>query len=139
MAKTGYFVVIGCGRLGSRVAGYLSEQGHSVVVIDAREETFERLPAEFTGFTIHGDASEIETLKQAKMERADVVMALTSDDNTNFMLAQIARKMFGVTRVISYVHNPENMELFKDFSIEAFCPVLLAFETLKGLLEEMKS
>lgn len=136
LPRAGYFVIIGCGRIGSRMAGYLSSRGHSVVVIDIKEEAFERLPPEFTGFTIHGDAAEIETLKTAKMEKADAVMALTSDDNTNFMIAQIARKVFGVTRVISNVHNPENMELFEDFRIEAFCPTLLAFETLKRLLGE---
>ncbi len=133
MPKSYYFVVVGCGRLGSKVAGYLSEKGHSVVVMDKNENAFERLPPEFTGFTVYGDATEMESLKEAKVNMADMVLAFTANDNTNFMVAQIALRIFGVPRVVAYVHEPENIELFKEFGIEVVCPTLLTFETMKGI------
>ena len=62
-----YIIIVGCGRLGSKIAANLSNLGHSVVVVDKHETSFEHLTQEFTGFTIVGNATEIESLKKAKI------------------------------------------------------------------------
>ncbi len=132
--KSLYVVIVGCGRMGSIVANYASTEGHNVVVIDKDEKAFELLSPEFSGFTILGDATEVENLVAAKAERADVFLALTSDDNTNFMVSMIAKNYFGVKRVMARVYEPENYDLFRELGIDAVSPILLMSEALKGIL-----
>ncbi len=127
-----YVIIVGCGKMGSIVANYASSEGHNVVVIDKDERSFELLSPEFSGFTIVGDATEVENLKLAKVERADMVLALTTDDNTNFMVSMIAKYVFGVRKVVSRVYDPENLQLFLDFGIDAVSPILLMAEALRG-------
>ncbi len=129
-----YVIIVGCGKMGSIVANDASKEGHNVVVIDKNEKAFDNLSPEFSGFTIQGDATEVENLKAAKIENADILLALTNDDNTNFMVSMIAKKVYGVERVIARVYDPENFELFRQFEINAISPILLMTEALKGLL-----
>lgn len=132
--KSLYVIIVGCGRMGSIVANYASAEGHSVVVIDKDEKAFELLSPDFSGFTIHGDATEVENLKAAKAESADVFLALTNDDNTNFMAAMIAKYVFGIKKVVARVYDPDNYQLFQDFEIHSISPILLMAEALKGVL-----
>ncbi len=133
--KSLYILIVGCGRLGSRSAGILSNQGHSVVVLDTDEKHFESLPPEFTGFRILGDCTEIEILKEAKISRADMVLAFTDDDNTNYMVSQVAKEVFKVKNVIARVYDPANLKLFHQFNIKTITPMLLALESLIGTFE----
>ncbi len=120
--------------MGSILANYTSSEGHNVVVIDKDERAFEHLSPEFSGFTILGDATEVENLETAKTGRADVFFALTNNDNTNFMVSMIAKNHFGVRRVIARVYDPENYKLFQDLGINAVSPILLMAEALKGII-----
>ena len=72
-----YIVIVGCGRLGSYLANQLSRSGHSIVVIDANENTFLELSPDFSGFRITGDATQIAVLREAKLKQADVFFATT--------------------------------------------------------------
>ncbi|MDZ4120913.1 MAG: TrkA family potassium uptake protein, partial [Candidatus Cloacimonadaceae bacterium] len=110
--KTKYFVIIGCGRLGSTLANRLSAIGHSIVMIDRNNEAFEMLDTGFSGFKVFGDANEFFILKQAKAEKADVVLAVTSDDNLNIMLAQLCQTIFGVQRVIARISKPGRQKIY---------------------------
>ncbi|MGC9383362.1 MAG: potassium channel family protein [Kosmotogaceae bacterium] len=133
--KKGYYVVIfGCGRLGSRIANWLSGTGNSVVVIDIEEVAFQSLLYEFTGFTITGDATELETFRSAKVDMADFVLVLTSDDNTNVMIGMVAKEYYNVPRVLARVTDPNNIELFSEFGIEIICPTMLAVENIEERL-----
>lgn len=125
-AESLYVVVVGCGRIGSIVATKLSIFGNNVVVIDSDETALESLPEEFTGFKIIGDVTEISVLRDAKLDKADVLLALTGDDNTNFMVASVAKRFFGVKRVIARVNEPANEDIFKEFDIEIVSPTRLA-------------
>ncbi len=125
-AESLYVVVVGCGRIGSIVATKLSVSGSNVVVIDSDETALESLPEEFTGFKIIGDVTEISVLRDAKLDKADVLLALTGDDNTNFMVASVAKRFFGVKRVIARVNEPANEDIFKEFDIEIVSPTQLA-------------
>jgi trk system potassium uptake protein TrkA len=123
-----YIVIVGCGRLGSHLANRLSRTGHSVVVIDKDGGAFDQLTAEFGGFHIEGNATEFAVLKQAKIDKADVVIAATHDDNLNMMVAQIAKKLFDIGKVMARVLDPTREEIYRELGIETVCPTVIAAE-----------
>lgn len=130
-----YVIIIGCGRLGAHLAASLSGQGHSVVAVDSRNAAFDALTSEFSGFKLEGDATEFAVLKQAKIDRADLVVATTDDDNVNLMVAQIAGKIFNVPRVVARVEDPHKEEIYGPLGIETICPASLANRTFMKTLE----
>jgi trk system potassium uptake protein TrkA len=112
-----FIVIVGCGRLGSHV-----------VVIDADEGAFANLSPEYSGFRIEGDATEPAVLKQAKVDKADMVIAATRDDNVNLMVAQVARAAFSVPRVLARVFEPARKPIYRRLGIESICPTSVAAE-----------
>ena len=132
--KEKYIIIIGCGTLGSTLANRLSKSGHSLVVIDQKESSFKNLDDGYSGFIIHGSANEFFIISQAKVDKADVVLALTDDDNLNIMLSQICTKLYNVPRVIARVNNPNNSSVFSKLGVEAICPALLGCDALETLL-----
>lgn len=121
-----YIIIIGCGRLGSFIANQMSSQGHSVVVIDKQESAFFALGDEFSGFKIEGDITEILLLEKAKVQRADVVLAVTNDDNLNLMLVQVCKQIYNVPKVIARVEKPEKQQLFEELGVYSICPTEIA-------------
>jgi trk system potassium uptake protein TrkA len=120
-----YIVVIGCGRSGSYLANQLSKAGEDVVVIDKKLRSFDRLSAEFTGFTINGDATEIEVLKSAKFDKADVVVITTDNDNVNAMVAQIASELYQIPKVMVRLLDPEKEVIYRDLDVITMSPTNL--------------
>jgi trk system potassium uptake protein TrkA len=114
-------VIMGSGRTGSLLACLLSRAGHDVTVIDWSESAFDRLPDDFPGKTVLGNAVDQETLQLAGLESADVFVAATSGDNRNIMASEIARTVFEVPRVISRVKDPNRAGIFKKLGIEVDC------------------
>jgi len=137
MARDKLFIlIVGCGRLGSHVAGMLSRQGHSVVALDIAAEAFENLPAEYSGFRVEGSGTELAILKQAKIDKADLVIATTREDNVNLMVAQVARRIFKVPRVLARVYDPKREQVYRDLGVDTVCPTTMAAEALLGRLAE---
>lgn len=130
-----YVVIVGCGRLGSLLAGLLSEVGSSVVVIDIEESAFDLLTAGFSGFRIVGDAVEIEVLRAAKTHKADCLLATTEEDNVNLMVAQVARKVFNVPKVLARVFDPRREGVYREFDIETVSPTKLMAAAFLASLE----
>jgi trk system potassium uptake protein TrkA len=128
MKNNRYIVIVGCGRLGSHLANQLSREGHSVVVIDTDEATFNDLSPDFSGFRVEGDAAHMAVLKEAKLKKADVLIATTHEDNVNLMVAQVARKVFGVPNVLARVFDPKREEVYARLGIETICPTSVAAE-----------
>ena len=128
MKNSLYIVIIGCGRLGSLLANQLSRVGHSVVVIDTDESSFDGLSPDFSGFRVVGDATQIAVLKQAKLKNADVLFAATHEDNVNLMVAQVARKVFNVQHVLARVFDPRREQVYEQLGIETICPTAVAAE-----------
>jgi trk system potassium uptake protein TrkA len=126
MKNNRYIVIVGCGRLGSDLASRLSREGHSVVVIDTDEATFNDLSPDFSGFRVQGDATHMAILMEAKLKRADVLIATTHEDNVNLMVAQVARKVFGVSNVLARVFDPKREEVYARLGIETICPTSVA-------------
>jgi trk system potassium uptake protein TrkA len=131
-----FIVVVGCGRLGAHVASRLSAAGCGVVVVDCREEAFAGLSAEFSGFRVEGDATEMALLRKAKVEQADMVIAATREDNVNLMVAQIALNVLGTRRVVARVTDPHREAVFRELGIETICPTTLGADLLLKSLSE---
>jgi len=98
-----YVIIVGCGRVGSELAKLLSAEGHNVVVIDKNRESFDRLGKSFNGITLLGNGFNLELLREVGIKGADAFCAVTNGDNTNLIAAQVAKKIFGVPKVIARV------------------------------------
>lgn len=125
-----FIIIVGCGRLGSYLANKLSFYGHYLVVIDINAAAFDSLESQFSGFRIEGDATEFAVLKQAKLDKADVVVATTERDTVNLMVAQIAKKIFQVPRVMARVFDPKRAQVYSDFGIDGICPITVAGDAI---------
>jgi trk system potassium uptake protein TrkA len=110
--------VIGCGRTGSKLANYFSSKNHNIVVIDNDESTFQKLEASFNGITILGNGIDEEILLKAGIEKADAVLTMTKNDNTNIMAGQIAKKIYQIKKVIAKINNQSREELYKTLGLE---------------------
>ena len=136
-------MIVGAGRVGSSVARMALNAGHEVSVLDEDPLSHERLDAnqgaswEDAGgrFTV-GTALEIDALLEAGVEEADVFVASTNGDNTNLVIAQIARKRFGVDRVIARVLDPARAKWYAEQGLETICPTqaaIVEFERALGV------
>jgi trk system potassium uptake protein TrkA len=118
-------VIMGCGRVGARLARQFDHEGHQVAVIDLSSQALERLDTDFNGSTIVGTGIDEDVLKRAGIEQAEVFLALTSSDNPNIMASQIARLVFRVPRVITRIYDPAREDTFHDLGLETICPTTL--------------
>jgi trk system potassium uptake protein TrkA len=128
-------VVVGCGRLGGLLANRLSAAGNSVVVVDRREMAFDRLSPSFSGYRVLGDAVEFHVMQMARVEEADYLFATTVEDNTNLMVAQVAKYVFGVKHVIARVYDPAREHLYDGFGIETINPTLLSADKFLSMVK----
>lgn len=132
-----FIVIVGCGRLGSFLANRFSRDGHSVVIIDINEAKFENLSAEFSGFRIEGDATEIAVLKQAKIDKTDAMIAATREDNVNLMIAQIAKRIYKVPKVMARIFDLRREEIFRQLDIETISPTSIAGDAFLSSIQNM--
>ena len=129
-------VIMGCGRVGARLAGLLNDDGHTVTILDTDVYSFRRLPPGFNGMPLVGNAMDEESLKKAGIEETDVFVALTQGDNRNVMAAQIAKHIFNVPRVICRIYDPLRQELYSTLGLETFTPTAIFAQMLKERLED---
>jgi trk system potassium uptake protein TrkA len=118
-----HVVVVGCGRVGSSLAASLTGAGHSVAVLDRRPEAFARLGPEFTGKTIAGIGFDRDRLREAGIEQAGAVAAVTSGDNSNILIARVARETFGVERVVARIYDPRRAMIYQRLGIPTVATV----------------
>ena len=102
-----YTIIVGCGRLGASLASRFSEDGGNVLVIDEDKNSFRKLSPNYGGMVIQGDATEISVLKRAEIKNATSVIAVTNHDNTNVMVAQLAKELFHIDNVIARLYDPD--------------------------------
>lgn len=123
-------LVVGCGRLGTRLAGILDEHGHDVAVIDSNPDAFRNLSEHFSGITIVGMPMDMKVLRNAGVENCDAMAVVTPDDNLNITVSQIARKFFGVKNVVARISDPAREKVFKSFGLKTVCPTKLASDAI---------
>ena len=117
-----YVVIVGCDEIGSAVARLLARDKHNIVVVDNDLKAFQHLGPTFNGITILGNGIDLDVQRKSGVEEADVFMALTGNDATNLMAAQVAGKMYHVPKVIARVADSENEALYKHFGIQTTSP-----------------
>ncbi|MBQ0135934.1 MAG: TrkA family potassium uptake protein [Oscillospiraceae bacterium] len=128
-------IIVGCGRLGGRLATMLSDKGYQVVIIDNDENSFKKLPEGFGGIQIKADGIDLETLKYVDIDDAAMLVACTGNDNMNSLIAQIASRIFGVPNVYVRFEDTDKEKLINGFNIQGIYP----FKLTMGIFEEMLS
>lgn len=129
-------VVVGYGRVGSRTVGALVEQNHEISLID-KEATRLSRAAQFEGVElVQGNGIDVDVQKEAGMDRADMLLAVTRDDNVNLMAAQVGRTYFNVPRAIARIYEPSHAEATQeDPHLTIVCPTLTAVQMIVGQVE----
>ncbi len=118
-----HVVVVGCGRVGSELAGTLVSAGHSVGVIDKSADAFRRLPSGFGGSKITGYGFDRDTLLRAGIEEASALAAVTNGDNSNIVTARVARESFNIEHVVARIYDPRRASVFQRLGIPTVATV----------------
>src|SRR5687767_14903152 len=134
-----FVLIVGCGRVGSAIAKAMLAEGHEVSVLDedpeaiallnkGQNESWEDLGGRFTV----GTALEIDALLEAGVEQADAFVASTDGDNTNLVIAQVAKRRFEVERVVVRVLDPARARWYAEQGLQTVCPTQTAIELLEA-------
>lgn len=113
MDTSKFVLIVGGGKIGFYLARELIRQKNEVILIERDQELYTQLRKTLEGYIILGDGCELRVLKEAGIERADVVVATTGYDEDNYVICQIAKQRFGVPKTVSRLRDPKNEELFK--------------------------
>ena len=129
-------IVVGCERLGSRLADSLSHQGHTVCIIDTNADAFNLLSDDFDGLTVLGVPMDMNVLRNAGIESCDAVAVVTSDDNLNITIAQIVKEFFYIENVVTRINDPAREQVFYSLGLNTFCPTKLACSVLETAITQ---
>jgi len=113
-----YIIVVGGGKVGYYLVKSLLEEGNEVLVIEKNAHKCAALTDELGANVLQGDGCEVSYLIEAGMGRADVVIAVTGDDEDNLAVCQVARHKFNVPRTIARINNPKNERIFRQLGID---------------------
>jgi trk system potassium uptake protein len=128
-------LIMGCGRVGARLASLLDEDGHEVTVLDNDTYSFRRLPPSFSGTALFGNGIDEEALKKAGIEDADLFVAVTQGDNRNVMACQVAKHIFKVPRVVCRIYDPLREEMYSALGLETISPTKVFAQLLREKIE----
>ena len=136
--KKVHVVIVGCGRVGSTLGRELVAAGHTVAVIDRKSEAFSRLGESFTGQKITGIGFDRDILIEAGIEKAGALAAVTNGDNSNILIARVAREEFGIERVVARIYDPKRAEIYERLGIATVATVKWTSERiLRRILPEL--
>jgi trk system potassium uptake protein len=127
-----YVLIVGAGKVGWNLARELIEKGNEVTVIESDHQRYDTVEEELEHAIQYGDGSELWVLERSGIERADMVIAVTGDDEDNILICQVAREKYGVERVISRCNNPRNLQHFKLLGVT---PAVSATDLILRLIE----
>ncbi len=113
-----YIIVVGGGKVGYYLARELMNEGHEVLVVEKDHSAAEALADRLGDVVVNADGCEIRSMNEAGMGRANVVVAVTGDDEDNLVICQMAKRKFGVPRTIARVNDPKNEDLFRELGID---------------------
>lgn len=114
-----YIIIVGGGKVGYYLTKHLLSAGNEVVVIEKNPKKVEVIMNDLGGVAIQGDGSDAGPMQEAGMNRADIVVAATGDDEDNLIVCQMAKKKFGVKRTIARINNPKNEHIFSVLGIDS--------------------
>lgn len=138
-----FVLIVGCGRAGSALAKTLLSDGHTVSVLDESAESHRLLDVDMESnwedagglFTV-GTALEIDALIEAGVEQADAFVAGTNGDNTNLVIAQIAKRRFDVPKVVVRVLDPRRADWYAEQGMHTICPTQAGINMLTAAVRE---
>ena len=122
-----HIIVVGCGKVGSSLSSVLIEQQHDVVIVESDLELMQNA-ADLDCIKISGVPIDRDVLKQAGIETADIVCAVTQSDNINIMVSQIASDVFHVDKTITRIFNPINRDVYDAFGLNTVCSTELTVQ-----------
>ena len=129
---TMYALIVGAGKVGWNLARELVDKGHEVTVVEASRRRYETVEEELEHGIQYGDGTELWVLERAGIERADLVVAVTGDDEDNILICQVATEKYGVERVVARCNNPRNLQHFELLGIK---PAISATDLILRLIE----
>ncbi len=132
MSERMYVIVVGAGKVGWNLARELLDKGHEVTLIDADRDRYLTVEQELEHNVTYGDATELWVLERAGIQRADMVIAVTGDDEDNMLICQVAKEKYLVDRIIARVNNPRNRQHFELLGVK---PYVSATDLILRLLE----
>jgi trk system potassium uptake protein TrkA len=127
-----YVIVAGAGKVGWNLARELIDKGHEVTLLEANRRRYLVVEEELEHAVQYGDATELWVLERAGISRADLVIAVTGDDEDNMLVCQVAKEKYLCERVIARVNNPRNLQHFKLLGVQ---PVVSATDLILRLIE----
>lgn len=130
------YIVIGCGKVGSRLAQDLVSEGHDVSVVARNADAFRRLPPEFPAPMIVGNGIDEDVLERAGAREADGLAAVTDDDNLNIMSAEVARLKFGIPNVVARIYDVELADFYRGQGIRPICPTVTVVASVRDALAQ---
>lgn len=128
------YIVVGCGKVGSRLALELVEEGHEVSIVASNVDAFRRLPSDFSGQLIVGSCIDEDVLDRAGARGANAFAAVSDDDNLNIMAAELARLRFGIDNVVARVYDVELAEFYMTRGIRTVCPTVTVVGRVRASL-----
>ena len=132
MGERLYMIVVGAGKVGWNLTRELLDKGHEVTLIENDRDRYTTVEQELEHNVQLGDASELWVLERAGISRADMVIAVTGDDEDNMLICQVAKEKYLVDRIIARVNNPRNREHFELLGIR---PLVSATDLILRLIE----
>src|ERR1700728_1398165 len=127
-----YVIIAGAGKVGWNLARELTAKDREVTLIESNHDRFRVVEEELEHAVQYGDASELWVLERAGIQRADLVIAVTGDDEDNMLICQVAKEKYGVQRIVARVNNPRNLPHFKLLGIQ---PAVSATDLILRLIE----
>jgi trk system potassium uptake protein TrkA len=127
-----YVIVVGAGKVGLNLARELIEKGNELTIVENSARRYATVEEELEHRAQYGDGSELWVLERAGIERADMVIAVTGDDEDNILICQVAREKYGVERVIARCNNPRNLQHFELLGVK---PAVSATDLILRLIE----
>ncbi|MCM8765629.1 MAG: NAD-binding protein [Candidatus Omnitrophica bacterium] len=113
-----YIIIVGAGNVGSYLAKRLLEDKHVVVVVERDPLRCRELAKEMDALIIHGDGCDPKALEDAGAKRADVVAAVTGEDEDNLIICQLAKEKFGTKRTVARVNDSRNERTFNELGVD---------------------
>ncbi len=112
-----YVIIVGGGQTGARLSKRLADRGHNVVIVEKSEHRAHELAADLDVLVIHGSGADMDALKDAGVDRTDVLVAVAQADEVNLMACELAKKM-GVQRVVSRVNDEKHARMFEELGVD---------------------
>ena len=134
-----YIIIVGCSRFGTNIATELSLSGRDVVIIDINENSFRKLSANYSGFKVVGDATDIDTLMEVDIYKATMLIAATNDDDVNIMISLVAKNILNIDTVITRLYDNEKEVVYEGLDIKIIRPTTLTINEFDKLLEINKA